>query len=438
MKSLKVLFVLLFISHLSFSQSVVSLMNRADQFFETMNQGKFDEARDFLDESVKSQISIDELKLFWLRLENNLGTYQSVDGARSSIQGEYYQVLLTCGFTKGSQPFTFVFNKAEKLVGFFIAPKPTESKYTLASYADTSLYKEEEVKIKFAEGEMAGIFTSPKSVSNFPIVIMVHGSGPADMDETVGSNKPFKDLAAGLAAQGIASIRYVKRSMVYPNTFNKAFTVNEEVLDDALTAITLAGTLPGVNKAQIYLFGHSLGGMLAPRIASLTPSLKGIILAAAPARTFADLITEQNEYLYKASGDTSSAGRQQFLESAMDIDKTRLLKLGAIAADSVILGAPASYWVDLNNHDQLATAKKIKNRILVLQGEKDFQVSVRDFEIWKSGLAANKNATFKLYPDLNHLLSVQKEKGNGTQYRLPANVDINLIKDISVWIKSAN
>lgn len=438
MKFFKILIVLLFISHLSFSQSVISLMNRADQFFETMNQGKFEEARDFMDESVKSQISLDELKLFWLRLENSLGTYQSVDGAKSSIQGDYYQVILTCGFSRGSQPFTFVFNKDEKLVGFFISQKPVENEYALPSYADTSLYKEQEVKIKFAEGEMAGIFTSPKNLSNFPVVIMVHGSGPADMDESVGSNKPFKDIAAGLAAQGIASIRYVKRSMIYPNTFNKAFTVKEEVLDDALTAITLASTLPGVNKAQIYVFGHSLGGMLAPRIASLAPSLKGIILAAAPARKFADLITEQNEYLYKASGDTSAAGKQQFLESVIDIDKTRLLKLGAIAPDSVILGAPASYWLDLNNHDQLATAKKLKNRILVIQGEKDFQVSVRDFEIWKSGLTGNKNAMFKLYPDLNHLLSVQEEKGNGAQYRLPANVDINLIKDIAVWIKETN
>jgi len=438
MKFLKTLFVLLLISHLSFSQSVISLMNRADQFFETMNQGKFEEARDFMDESVKSQISLDELKLFWLRLENSLGTYQSVDGAKSSIQGDYYQVVLTCGFSRGSQPFTFVFNKEEKLVGFFISQKPVENEYALPSYADTSLYKEQEVKIKFAEGEMAGMFTSPKNSTNFPVVIMVHGSGPADMDESVGSNKPFKDLATGLAAQGIASIRYVKRSMIYPNTFNKAFTVKEEVLDDALTAITLAGTLPGVNKAQIYVFGHSLGGMLAPRIASLAPSLKGIILAAAPARKFADLITEQNEYLYKASGDTSAAGKQQFLESVIDIDKTRLLKLGAIAPDSVILGAPASYWLDLNNHDQLATAKKLKNRVLVVQGEKDFQVSVRDFEIWKSGLAGNKNTMFKLYPDLNHLLSVQKEKGNGAQYRLPANVDINLIEDIALWIKESN
>lgn len=435
MKSLKIFVLLIFISFSGYSQNVLSLMNRADEFFETMNQGKFDVAHGFFDESVKDKISADELKLFWLRLENSLGTYTSVDGAQSSVQGDFYQVILTCGFTKGSQPFTFVFNKSEKLVGFFIAPKPTESEYTLPAYADTTLYTEKEVKIAFAGGEMAGVFTSPKNASNFPVVIMVHGSGPSDMDETIGSNKPFKDLAMGLASKGIGSIRYVKRSMVYPNSFSKAFTVKEEVLDDALTAVKLAETLTGVNKSQIYLFGHSLGGMLAPRIASLAPSLKGIILAAAPARKLADLVSEQNAYLYKASGDTTALGKQQFMESQEEIAKSRLLKLGAIAPDSMIMGAPASYWIDLNNHDQVATAKKIGSRILVIQGGNDFQVSVQDFNIWKSALATNKNASFRLYPELNHLLSAQKEKGNGNQYRIPANVDLNLINDIAIWIK---
>lgn len=435
MKSLKIFVLLIFISFSGYSQNVLSLMNRADEFFETMNQGKFDVAHGFFDESVKDKISADELKLFWLRLENSLGTYTSVDGAQSSVQGDFYQVILTCGFTKGSQPFTFVFNKSEKLVGFFIAPKPTESEYALPAYADTTLYTEKEVKIAFAGGEMAGVFTSPKNASNFPVVIMVHGSGPSDMDETIGSNKPFKDLAMGLASKGIGSIRYVKRSMVYPNSFSKAFTVKEEVLDDALTAVKLAETLTGVNKSQIYLFGHSLGGMLAPRIASLAPSLKGIILAAAPARKLADLVSEQNAYLYKASGDTTALGKQQFMESQEEIAKSRLLKLGAIAPDSMIMGAPASYWIDLNNHDQVATAKKIGSRILVIQGGNDFQVSVQDFNIWKSALATNKNASFRLYPELNHLLSAQKEKGNGNQYRIPANVDLNLINDIAIWIK---
>ena len=436
MKSFKILIVLLFISQLSFAQSIVNLINRADSFFETMDKGNFQEAHDFFDESVKGGITPDELKLFWLRLGNSLGTYQSVDGAKNSVKGEYYQVILTCGFSKGSQTFTFVFNQSEKLLGFFITPTTAEAEYVSPAYADTTKFSEKEITIKFAEGQMAGIFTSPKNSTNFPVVIMIHGSGPSDMDETVGPNKPFKDLAAGLAAKGIGSIRYVKRSMVFPRTFNKAFTVKEEVTEDALSAVTLAGTLPGVNKSQIYLFGHSLGGMLAPRIATMAPGLNGIILAAAPARKLSDLIAEQSAYLYKASKDTSAAGKQQFIESSNEIDRTRLLKLGNIAPDSIILGAPASYWTDLNNYDQLAVSKKIKNRILIVQGAFDFQVSVQDFNMWKTALGANKNVTFKLYPDLNHLLSSQKEKGNGSQYRVPANVSPDLINDISTWIKA--
>lgn len=436
MKSFKILIVFLFISQLTFAQSIVNLINRADLFFDTMDKGNFEEAHDFFDESVKGGISSDELKLFWLRLGNSLGTYQSVDGAKNSVQGEYFQVILTCGFSKGSQTFTFVFNKSEKLLGFFITPINAEAEYISPSYSDTTLFSEKEIAIKFQDGQMAGIFTSPKNSTNFPVVVMIHGSGPSDMDETVGPNKPFKDLAAGLAANGIGSIRYVKRSMVFPRAFNKAFTVKEEVIDDALSAVALAGTLPGVNKSQIFLLGHSLGGMLAPRIAAMAPSLNGIILAAAPARKLADLIAEQNTYLYQASKDTSSAGKQQFIESSHEIERSKLLKLGDISPDSIILGAPASYWIDLNNYDQLASAKKIKNRILVLQGGFDFQVSIQDFNMWKSTLEKNKNASFKLYPDLNHLLSSQKEKGNGSQYRVPANVNLDLINDIAIWIKA--
>lgn len=435
MKSFKLFVILLFISHFTFAQSIVNLISRADQFFDTLDKGKFEEAHGFFDESVKAKITADELKLFWLRLGNSLGAYESVDGAQNKVQGEYFQVTLNCGFTKGSQTFTFVFNKAEKLVGFFVVPKNDEAAYITPAYADTALYREQEISIKFTGGELAGILTTPKGATNFPVVILVHGSGPSDMDETIGPNKPFKDLAAGLAAKGIASIRYVKRTMVYPSYFNKAFTVKEEVIDDALAAIAVARTFPGVNKGQIYLFGHSLGGMLAPRIASIAPDLNGIILAAAPARKFADVVFEQNRYLYQALKDTSAAGKQQFQDAANEIDKTRLLKLGAIAPDSIILGAPASYWIDLNTYDQLAAVKKIKNRILVLQGELDFQVSVQDYNLWKSTLGANKNATFKLYPDLNHLLSTQKEKSTGVQYRAAANVAANLINDIAIWIK---
>jgi len=435
MKSFKIIIALLFISQFTFAQSIINLINRADSFFDTMDKGKFEEAHGFFDESVKGKISADELKLFWLRLGNSLGTYDSVDGAQNKTQGEYFQVTLDCVFTKGSQGFTFIFNKSEKLVGFFVAQTKAEAVYVAPAYADSNLYNEKEVQVKFAGGQMAGMLTTPKGVSKFPIVVLVHGSGPSDMDETVGSNKPFKDLSAGLAAKGIASIRYVKRSMVYPNSFGKIFTVKEEVLDDAMAAIALARNVPGADQTQIFLMGHSLGGMLAPRIGALAPDLAGIILAAAPARKLSDIIIEQNKYLYMISGDTTASMKKQFEESINQISRSKLLKLGDIAPDSIILSAPASYWVDLNNYDQVASAKKFTKKILVIQGEHDFQVSIQDFNIWRAALAANKNVSFKLYPDLNHLLSSQKEKGNSLQYRTPANVSAKLIEDIAVWIK---
>jgi dienelactone hydrolase len=435
MKSLKLIVALLFISQITFAQSIINLINRADSFFDTMDKGKFEEAHGFFDESVKGKISADELKLFWLRLGNSLGTYESVDGAQNKTQGEFFQVTLDCVFAKGSQGFTFIFNKSEKLVGFFVAPTATEAAYVAPAYADTNLFSEKEVQVKFAGGQMAGLLTIPKGASNFPVVVFVHGSGPSDMDESVGPNKPFKDLAAGLAAKGIASIRYVKRSMIYSSSFVKTFTVKEEVLDDALAAIAIARNTPGVNKSQIFLMGHSLGGMLAPRIAGLAPDLAGIILAAAPARKLSDVIAEQNKYLYVVSGDTTALMKKQFEETANQIDRTKLLKLGDIAPDSIILSAPASYWIDINNYDQVGSAKKLNRKILILQGENDFQVSVQDFNIWRNALAANKNVTFKLYPDLNHLLSSQKQKGTGLQYRTPANVSPKLIEDIAIWIK---
>lgn len=435
MKPFKLIIAFLLISQFTFAQSIVSLINRADSFFDTLDKGKFEEAHSFFDESVKGKITVDELKLFWLRLGNNLGSYEAVDGAQNRTQGDLYQVTLNCVFSKGSQGFTFVFNKSEKLVGFFVAPTEQEAAYVPPAYADTTLYAEQEIAIKFTGGQMAGMLTTPKKATNYPVVVLVHGSGPGDMDETVGPNKPFKDLAAGFAANGIATLRYVKRTTVYPQLFNKTFTVKEEVLDDALAAIALARTLPGVNKNKIYLLGHSLGGMLAPRLAGLAPDLAGIILAAAPARKLSEVVLEQNRYLYLASGDTSAAVKQQFMETADEIAKTRLLKLGAIAPDSMILSAPASYWIDLNNYDQIAAAKKFAKPIFILQGGNDFQVSEQDLNIWKAGLAANRNVTFKFYPDVNHLLSSQKNKGTGMQYRIPANVSPAIVNDLSAWIK---
>ncbi|MFC4209673.1 DUF3887 domain-containing protein [Pedobacter lithocola] len=429
-------FALLFISTASFSQNVISLFNSANNFFQLLTEEKYTEAYNNFDETVKSKLSEEQLKKLWTDINLSLGKAKALDATQSKTQGEFFAVTVEGEFERGSQNFILGFNKTQKIVGFFLAPKPTVSKYLAPSYADTTLYSEKQAYITDAKHQLAAVITTPKNNKNFPVVVFVHGSGPGDMDETVGPNKPFKDLAAGLAAQGIGSIRYVKRTLIYPYEFGKAFTVKEEVMDDAQAALAMAKTIPGADLKNIYLFGHSLGGMLAPRIATAVPDLGGIILAAAPARKLADMIEEQNKYLFEKTNDTAKNAKSQFDLAIKEIDKGRITQLGTIKPDSIILGLPASYWIDLNNYNQVAAAQKLtKPRIFVIQGGNDYQVSKQDFDLWKAGLANNKNAEFKFYPELNHLLSQQVEKGTGAQYQAFSSVSATLINDIVAWIK---
>jgi len=435
-KSILIVITLLFFTTASFAQNVISLFNGANNFFQLLEDGKFTEAYGNFDETVKAKLSEEQLKKLWSDVHTALGKAKSLEAVQSKIQGDFFSVTIEGDFERGTQNFILGFNKAQKIVGFFLAPKPVSAKYLAPSYADTTLYSEKTAYLTSPGHQLAAIITTPKNLKSFPVVVFVHGSGPSDMDETVGPNKPFKDLAAGLAAQGIASIRYVKRTMIYPQEFRKVFTVKEEVTDDALAALAMAKTIPGADLKNIYLFGHSLGGMLAPRIAAQVPDLSGIILAAAPARKLTDLMLEQNKYLFDKISDTAKTAKTQYDIATAEIAKGNITQLGTMKPDSVILGIPAAYWIDINNYDQVAAARKLtKPRIFVFQGGNDFQVAQKDFDLWKAGLAGNSNAEFKFYPELNHLLSQQVEKGTGAQYQAFSSVSATLINDIVAWIK---
>jgi dienelactone hydrolase len=435
MKKTTLLILLLFVTTASFSQGMLSLFGRANDFFQLMDQRKFTEAHDFFDTNLQSKVPTAELEKLWGQLNSRFGKFESAAAVQGKTQGDFFTVIVDAKFANATQSFIMGFDKTQKMAGFFLKPPSTAAVYLNPAYADTTLYSEKEIYIKTPAHNLVGLLTTPKKITNYPVVVLVHGSGPNDMDETFGPNKPFKDLAAGLAAKGIASIRYVKRTMIYPGEFGAAFTVKEETLDDAVAAVTLAGTLPGIDKKEIYLFGHSLGGMLAPRIATLAPSLKGLILAEAPARAFTDILMEQNKYMFALAKDTTQAGKKQLTDVLTELDRTRLTQAGTMKADSSILGLPVSYWVDLNNYKQVDAAKKLNKRILIIQGGNDFQVSVADYDIWNTALGQKSNVTLKLYPDLNHLLSSQLEKGSTSQYQQAASVSETLINDIVAWIK---
>lgn len=429
--------VLLLFTTTAFSQNVIQLFNSANDFFKVLQEEKFADAHTFFDDTLKIKLTEDNLKKLWFDLGTKYGKAESFDAIQSRAQGEFFAVTVEGKFANGEQNFILGFNKAQKIVGIFLAPPKNAVAYAKPVYADTNLYSEKQVYVGPAGRQLAAIITTPKNLKNFPVVVFVHGSGPSDMDETVGANKPFKDLAGGLASKGIGSVRYVKRTLIYPNEFSKPYTVKEEVLDDAAAVVAFAKTIAGANPKNIYVFGHSLGGMLAPKLAATSPDIAGVILAAAPARKLSDIIADQNRYMFELSKDTSAQNKKYLDDAILQINKSRITQLGTtIKPDSAILGLPAKYWTDLNAYNQVTTAKSLTKKMYVLQGGYDFQVGKTDFDLWNTALSKKKNVTLKYYPELNHLLSPQTEKGSMAQYQTPVNVSESLVNDLAVWIKS--
>lgn len=433
-KKYKFLILALFISSAAAAQGILSYINTANAFFDEMSAGKYVEAQAYFDVSLKDKITADNLKNVWTQITANLGTLESIDGAQNKAQGEYQIVILDCKFSKGTQGFQFVFNKEQKLMGFFILPKKPNTTYNLPAYADTTRYKEKLITVASGKYNLPAMLSIPKDSVKVPVVIFVHGSGPADMDESIGAQKPFKDIAAGLATKGIASLRYVKRTVLYGNEFAKAFTTKEEITDDVTAMIEFAKTIPEVDPQQIYIFGHSLGGMLAPRIATLNPDLKGIILAAAPSKKLQDISIEQNNYLYSLGKDTTKAGKEGLANAIKELNFAKTITNKSLPADSLVLGLPAAYWADLNAMNQIDLAKKLKLRMFIIQGGNDFQVGTQDFNLWVASLKGKKNVDSKLYPMLNHLFSFVSEKANINQYQEPLHVDQPVINDLVTWI----
>lgn len=321
------------------------------------------------------------------------------------------------------------------LLGFVI--KSVDTSIPSAPYDDPTAYTERDVMVQTGRWEMGGTLLVPTSDALVPAVVIVHGSGPSDRDGTInGVNKPYKDLAQGLASNGIAVLRYDKRTLVYGE--NSAdditqLTMNDETIDDALSAIALLRTIPEIDPTQIYVLGHSMGGMLAPRIAERDGQLAGIIIMAGNSRSLIDVALEQMDYLQPLP--INAAPEAQEVINQM---RTELLAIKDLTPDSdpnlVLFGANPPYWLDMLAYDQVGTAQSLVIPTLILQGERDYQVTMQDFALWQSSLNPSY-ATFISYPALNHLFLAGEGMSTPAEYMLPSHVPQQVIDDIMTWFR---
>ena len=243
----------------------------------------------------------------------------------------------------------------------------------------------------------------PQQTADAPIVVMVHGSGALDCDETVYSNKPFRDIAEELAAKGIATLRYDKRTYVYRHPLT---TMEDETILDALSAIRLARHY----SHRVFLLGHSLGAMLAPLIADRDEGqLAGIIMMAAPARDLEEVVREQLDYLLPSGANPSY--KEQQIEQ---------------------LRQQAPHYFQPQR--QTAVAQHLSLPVLILQGERDYQVTTEDFRLWQQSLQGKNNVRYHSYPRLNHLFMEGEGRSTPLEYLTEGHVAKYVIDDVATFI----
>ncbi len=279
--------------------------------------------------------------------------------------------------------------------------------------------------LSFREGERA------------PAVVLVSGSGANDRDDTLGPNKPFRDLAHGLAARGIAVLRYDKRSHARPEAIAELgdkMTLREETIEDALAAAAFARAQPCVDPARVFVLGHSLGGTAIPRIARGDGELHGFVIMAGATRPLEQVIVDQLAFTAELDGTVDDGERRMLDRLRAQARRVAELEPGDDPPPSELpLAIPASYWLDLKAHPPAQLIAAETRPLLVLHADADYQATAADFAGWQRALAGKPNATFHRYRELNHLFMPATSRGP-LDYRTPGHVAPEVIADLAAWI----
>jgi dienelactone hydrolase len=417
------------------------LKQEAQGFINQVVEGDFTGACRLFDRDMVQAFSEARLKESWLQLIGLAGPFQKISNCQAIERGENYIVTVSCQFEKAPMDIYVVFDQSGQIAGLNYQPAPVASPYNPPAYVHPDAFHEVEVTVDSGEWALPGTLSWPNGAGPFPAVVLVHGSGPQDRDETIGPNKPFRDLAWGLASQGIAVLRYEKRTKVHAGQITPEMvarmTVQEELIDDALSAVQLLRRTPGIDSGGIYVLGHSLGATLAPRIGQQDPSIAGLIVMAGLTRPLEDTILDQYIYLYSLAGamtDGQKAELEQLMAKVARVKDPNLSD--RVPAKDLPLAIHPAYWLDLRGYQPAEVAKSLAMRLFILQGGRDYQVTTAgNFPAWQKALGEKSNATLKLYPKLFHLFIAGEGPSTPQEYLVEGHVSDDVIRDIASWIR---
>jgi dienelactone hydrolase len=420
------------------------LVLKAEAFVDALTAGDFDAAARDFDATMLRVSGPDRLAAFWKEAPARLSPFRRRTSSRRDKLGAYDIVLVTCEFERQTLDARIVFDAQGRIAGFQFIPVAPPPDDRPAAYVRAESFEESDLTVGGPAWPLPAVLTTPRGRGPFPAVVLVHGSGPNDRDETIGPNKPFRDLAWGLASAGIAVLRYEKRTRVFGARLAAGpdfgrFTVREEAVDDAAAAVRLLKGRAEIDPGRVFILGHSLGGALLPRISEALGQDRpaGFISLAGATRPLPETMIRQVEYLSGLDGRIEPGERKAIEDLKAQAAAINALGEKDRGSTAVILGAPAAYWLDLRGYDPAAAMRTAPEPILVLQGGRDYQVTVEDFENWRKALSGRKNAVFKLLPACNHLFFEGTGPSAPAEYQVPGHMSGAVIEAVAGFVKDA-
>jgi len=396
------------------------------------------ETTSLFDDTLAKAIPVDTLRSIWDNLIQTHGGLKEITSLKPFKLLSFDAVMASIQMDKNSLDLQLVFGENAKLSGLHIVPKPVAESFSIPPYAKSEDFTETDVVFGVDKWMLPGKISVPKDSSQgpFPCLVLVHGSGAHDEDETISLNKPFRDLAWGLASRGICVFRYVKRTKQHKLSPEEAesLTIFSEVVDDAVAAVDFVKTHSSVNPNQIFVLGHSLGGYASPLIGQRTlNSVNGFISLAGSTRPLEDLILSQ--LIHLKTDETALSGIRKAVEKIKSED------LSSATSKSQLLNIHPNYWLSLRNYDPIEVAREIPQSMLILQGDRDYQVTSADYERWLSLFADYpERVSVKQYAKLNHLMmeppGIDLSEKSPSEYHIATNVQEEVIVDIAAWIKT--
>jgi uncharacterized protein len=404
-------------------------------FVDNLNDGEYVECWSQFSEEYGKTVSPESLEAGWLSITSFTGLMKDFAEITVVHDSDSTIVNVECIFDAYSMILTFVYDSNDKITA--LVPNVSALEYTIPD----GLMDKNIIVGENTEWALNGLITTSKDGTiSKTAVVLVHGSGPSDMNETVGPNAVFRDIAWALGENGIDSIRYDKRTFVYGQELASVrdLTVEEETIQDAISAGKI---LRDSGYEKVYLIGHSMGGMLAPRIVSESGGVfDGFVSLAGSSRTLTDIMTDQ---IRAAIDDIEDPAIKEATLATLNATIVNIGKLDQMtdeqALSTFIFGVPAYYFKEMNSHDMAEIAHSLDCPMLFLQGSADFQVDpVKDYGKLQTDLEDLNNADFQLFDGLNHMFMVSKDPGKGTaqEYYNVSHVDSAVIGSIASFIKA--